>query len=143
MVSDHSHVMPWNDDHRKSALHHIPLLFYGNVIKEEYRGSKKDDIVSQQDICATLLSQLGLPHQDFKWSKDIMIPSANRFAYWTFTEGFGFSRSRDCEFIYDLANKKGLSLSVSQCENSDIKHEGFSYLQMVFEDFISSGKRAK
>ena len=143
MVSDHSHVMPWNDDHRKSSLHHIPLLFYGNVIKEEYRGAKKDAMVSQQDICATLLAQMQLPHQDFKWSKDIMAPGANTFAYWTFTEGFGFSRSSDCEFIYDLANKKDISPSVSKCDSADIKHEGFSYLQMVFEDFISSGRKQR
>lgn len=143
MVSDHSHVMPWNDDHKKSALHHIPLLFFGDVIKKEYRGSKKEAIVSQQDICATLLAQMKLPHQDFKWSKDMMNAGANSFAYWTFTEGFGFSRNDGCEFIYDLANKKDISQPVSKCDSTDIKHEGFSYLQMVFEDFISSGKKAQ
>jgi hypothetical protein len=132
--------LPWNDDHSKAALHHIPLLFYGDVIREEYKGRKKDEIVSQQDIAATLLSQLGMAHDDFKWSKNIMNPTTDAFAYWTFTDGFGYTRSADCEFIYDLANKKNISGSTQNCDSSIIKRQGLSYLQMVFDDFISNKK---
>ena len=143
MVADHSHVMPWNDDHTKVTLHHIPLLFYGDVIKEDYRGIKRNKTVSQQDICATLLSQLNLPHDDFKWSKDIMNPNARSFAYWTFTDGFGFTRAADCEIVYDLANKKTISTSHTQCDSANIAQEGLSYLQMVFEDFILTGDKSR
>ncbi len=135
MVSDHSHILPWNDNHKTSALHHIPLLFYGDVIKDEYRGIKKGDIVSQQDICATLLSQLDMDYSDFKWSRDIMAPNTIPFAYWTFTEGFGFTKGKDCEIVYDLANRKIVS-GIPSCDSDTIRREGFSYLQRIFDDFI-------
>ena len=140
MVSDHSHVLPWNDDHSKAALHHIPLLFYGNVIKEEYKGVRKERVVSQQDVPATLLSQLNMSHDNFKWSKDIMNPTSASFAYWTFTDGFGFTCTKDCEFIYDLGNKRVISAPASTYDTL-VKRQGFSYLQMVFDDFISNAKR--
>jgi phosphoglycerol transferase MdoB-like AlkP superfamily enzyme len=139
MVADHSHVMPWNDDHSKAVLHHIPLLFYGDVVRNECRGTRKEATVSQQDICATLLSQLHIPHDNFKWSKDIMNTSVQHFAYWTFTDGFGFTRSPDCEFVYDLASKKIISSSASHCDSAHIDRVGLSYLQMVFEDFMLMG----
>jgi phosphoglycerol transferase MdoB-like AlkP superfamily enzyme len=141
MVSDHSHVLAWNSDHRRAALHHIPLLFYGDVIKEEYRGIKKEEVVSQQDVAATLLALMNMPHDNFKWSRDVMNPFTKTFAYWTFTDGFGFTRSRDCELVYDLADKKAISKPTGACDTL-IERQGFSYLQMVFDDFINNGNRS-
>jgi phosphoglycerol transferase MdoB-like AlkP superfamily enzyme len=141
LVSDHSHVLPWDNDHKTSALHHIPLLFYGDAIKEQYRGMRKDEVVSQQDICATLLQQAGMPHSDFKWSKDIMNPGTLPFAYWTFTNGFGFTRSNGCELVYDLGNKKTISDKYEGCDSASITRSGFSYLQSVFDDFLSMDKQ--
>ena len=139
LVSDHSHVLPWNNNHQKQALHHIPLLFYGEVIRKDLRGARQNQIVSQQDIPATLLSQLHIPHTNFKWSKDIMNPGSQHFAYWTFTDGFGFSRDSVCNFVYDLGGKRILSQPVADCDSVRMKEQGLSYLQMVFEDFISTG----
>ena len=137
LVSDHSHVLPWNSAHTTSAMHHIPLLFCGDVIKQEYRGTKKTGIVSQQDIAATLLSSLHITHDNFKWSKDVMNPTTSSFAYWTFTEGFGFTQNTSCERVYDLANKKTISAIYQNCDSDQIKRQSFSYLQKVFEDFLS------
>lgn len=48
---------------------HIPLLWLGGAVKQPMR---IDKIVSQTDIAATLLGQLGLPHGEFKFSRDVL-----------------------------------------------------------------------
>lgn len=58
----------------------IPLILIGGAIKEPH---VIDTYASQIDIAATLLSQLGLPHDEFTFSKDILNPSSPHFGYFT------------------------------------------------------------
>ena len=53
--------------------HTIPLILIGGAVKEP---RVVDTYASQIDIAATLLSQLGLPHDDFTFSKNIFNPSS-------------------------------------------------------------------
>lgn len=53
-------------DERKS---HIPLIWTGGAVKEP---RIIDKICNQSDLAATLLGQLGLPHDDFKLSRDVL-----------------------------------------------------------------------
>ena len=39
----------------QSGSFRVPLLFYGNVLKEEFRGDKNGCVSSQTDMIATLL----------------------------------------------------------------------------------------
>lgn len=59
-------------DPRKS---HIPLIMTGGVIKEPRRINL---LCNQSDLAATLLGQLGLPHTDFKMSRDVLSRSYTR-----------------------------------------------------------------
>ena len=55
---------------------------------------------------ATLLGQLGLPHQDFKYSRNIFSTSYTYpFAYSTFSDGFMFKDSTGVT-IFDNAARK-------------------------------------
>ena len=89
-VSDHSHPSPFEFPYYSKEVRKIPLIFYGNVLKEEYRGKTFDKIISQTDIAATLLSQLNLPHDKYVWSKDVFNPNAPEFAYYGYDNGFGW-----------------------------------------------------
>lgn len=48
---------------------HIPLLLTGGAVKEH---AVIDTLMSQTDIAATLLGQLGIGHEDFPFSRDVL-----------------------------------------------------------------------
>ena len=134
-AADHSHTVPWNDNHRSAAMHHIPLLFFGDALSKAYRGKAISTTVSQQDVAATLLAQTAHEHSRYQWSQDMLSPCKSPLAYWTFTEGFGLTTD-SCEVVYDLAGRKMISSRYTGCDSSKIQKQGFSYIQMVMEDFL-------
>lgn len=92
-VSDHSHDTQYPYPKQDPARNRIPLLLYGDVIREEWRGKTVHKIVSQLDIAAILLSQLQLPHAVFPWSKNSFNPYAPQFAAFNYLTGSGFITS--------------------------------------------------
>ena len=85
-VPDHLGVYPESIDHLSPERYTIPLILTGGAVKEPQRITAYG---SQIDIAATLLAQLGLPHDDFTFSKNILNPSSPHFAFFTFPNIFG------------------------------------------------------
>ncbi|WP_225872505.1 LTA synthase family protein [Pedobacter polaris] len=137
-VADHGHLYPKNKfEIFQPQRYHIPLLFYGDVIKDEYKGKKLSQIGSQQDIAATLLAQLNIPHQDFLWSKNLLNPYTKHFAFFTWDNGLGFVNDNHC-VTFDNIGKNILYNSNSKDiikTNHNLKL-GQSYLQTVYQQFI-------
>lgn len=88
-------------NHREIAspeFPHIPWLLLGGAVKAPCR---IDRIVCQTDLPATLLGQLGLPHDDFFFSRDVMADTYVRpCAFTTYNNGFIFRDSTGCT-VYD------------------------------------------
>lgn len=74
VVPDHYGCYPPRPD-SIPARHHVPLLFAGGAVAPE--GLRINTIVSQTDIPATVLAQLGLPHDRFPFSRDIAAMEAD------------------------------------------------------------------
>ena len=71
---------------RHPLMNHIPLLWLGGAVKAPRR---IEQVCNQTDLAATLLGQLGLPHHDFTFSRDVMSKTYTEpFAINTYTEGF-------------------------------------------------------
>ena len=65
---------------------HIPVLLLGGAVKKPM---EIDTIMSQTDIAATLLGQMGLPHEDFIFSRDILADTYTMpFSIHTYNNGF-------------------------------------------------------
>ena len=135
IVADHSHNSYRNWHPQSREYHKIPMIFYGDVIKDEYRGKKWHKLGNQHDIAATLLAQLGLKHNDFPWSKDLFNPFSPEFAYYSTEDGVGWIRP-DAYFSYDVtANYYYFNQMNHACQDS-IFREGKAFLQGVFEDYM-------
>lgn len=79
LVPDHSSIYDMKYDN--PAYFHSPLLLLGGAVREPRR---IDILMGQNDLCATLLAQLGLPHDDYPWSRDVLSPDYRRpFVYST------------------------------------------------------------
>ena len=128
LVPDHLGAYPQEISNLVPERYEIPLIMVGGAVA----GHKTVDTVgSQIDIAATLLSQMGIDHGDFVYSKDMMCPRAPHFAFFTMPDGVGMATT-DNQLIYDnitsrvvvdKGTEKGANLRKAQ-----------AYLQKVYDD---------
>jgi len=125
LVADHGHASAKVKNPNLGAYFHIPLLIFGQPLKEEYRGQRIPTVGSQGDIVRTLLYQMGGDFQRYKWSKDLMNPNCPEFALHTINRGFGwitnkgnFSYNMDAKHIPDNSfNKDQFSIEEKRCHS--------------------------
>jgi phosphoglycerol transferase MdoB-like AlkP superfamily enzyme len=135
IVADHSHNSYRNWHPQSKEYHKIPMLFYGDVIRESFRGKKWHKLGDQHDIAATLLAQLGLSHEDFRWSKDLFNPYTQDFAYYSTEDGVGWIRP-DAYFSYDVTTDYFNFIEIKPEMKDSILSEGKAYLQGVFGEYM-------
>jgi len=139
LVADHGHRLPKSTSMAYDpAKYHIPLLFFGEVIKPEYRGKQISKLGNQTDIAATLLAQLNLPHQQFKWSKNLLNPYAKGFAFFDWDNGFGYMLPQQAvsfdnsgqRMIYVRNKNAGKSIT-----DSTLLY-GKAFMQEIFTEYL-------
>ena len=78
---------------------HIPMLWLGGAVRSVRSISQ---VCNQSDLPATLLGQLGLPHDEFTFSRDVVSRNYRRpMAYHTFVNGMTLIDA-DSFMAYDL-----------------------------------------
>lgn len=137
IVADHGHRLPAQKHEiympRRSQ---IPLLFVGDVLKPEYKGKRINVLGSQGDIPATLLAQMGLDHKTFYWSKDLMNPTINQFAFNSFDNGFLWIE-KDGHVSFDNNNRKIIQAQSGKKSKDAMVRRGKAVLQKVYQEFIT------
>ena len=79
-----------------------------------------DVLINQSDIAATLLAQMGIPHTEFKWSRNVLSEGyTHPFVYSTFPSGFLY-RDATGTTIYDT----GAELPITQHDTGKAVHYG-------------------
>lgn len=137
IVADHSHSTPRHTNFISAEYKKIPMLFYGNVLKDEYKGYTFSTICSQVDIPATLLAQMGLDHSEYKWSKNLFNPTSKVFAYYAFKDGVGWVIDGS-KFAYSHDDERFYIDEIKDYANRDsIIKDGKSYLQVLFEEYLA------
>lgn len=134
LVADHGHHLPRFRKFDEPARYHIPLIFFGEALKEQYRGVKINTMGSQTDVAATLVSQLALNTSVFKWSNDLLAPQRQQFAFYTFDDGFGWLTPGDT-IIYDNRAQQLLHNNGAINTNSRLT-SGKAYMQMLYDAFL-------
>ena len=128
MVPDHLGAWPQHADNFKPWRYHIPLIWVGGALRQPM---VIKTLGSQQDIAATLLSQLGIVHKNLIFSKDMFNPSVNHFAFFLPNDGIGMITEDNAllydnklnRTVYDAGKKKGVNLKA-----------GKALLQVLFDD---------
>jgi phosphoglycerol transferase MdoB-like AlkP superfamily enzyme len=130
-VADHGHPLPGHDANDRPSKFHIPLIFSGGALKMK---GVINMIGSQTDIATTILDQLKLPANDFKWGKDLLDSSAKPFAFYSFNNGFGLVTPQGTETM-DNVSKKTIYKDPA-FDSSNIKF-GKAYMQFSYQDFLN------
>ncbi|CAM4082231.1 Phosphoglycerol transferase MdoB [Pedobacter westerhofensis] len=138
-VADHGHIMPKGRDQVYiPQRYHIPLLFFGDVIKEEFRGKTMGNVGSQIDIPSTLLHQLDIGSSTFVWSKNLLNPVTKSFAYFSWDNGMGFIDNKQC-VTFDNVGKTVLYNDRPQdARNTKLMLKNAqSYMQSAYHHFLA------
>ncbi len=132
IVADHGHRLP-KEKYPISAAQrfHIPLVLVGEVIKPEFRGKKMSVFGSQTDIAQTVLGQLGLNGQRFKFSQDLFATDPTQgYAFFDWDNGFGVISPKGFT-SYDNAGKR----VIKQEGGANLLTFGQAYMQRVFSTY--------
>ncbi|MEO9021382.1 MAG: sulfatase-like hydrolase/transferase [Ginsengibacter sp.] len=130
-VADHGHPLPGHDPNDRPTKFHIPLIFTGGALTLKGR---INTIGSQTDIATTILDQLHIPTQNFKWGKDLLDSSAKSFAFYCFNNGFGFVTPKGTETIDNVSRK--VIYKDAGYDTSQIKF-GKAYMQASYQNFLN------
>ncbi len=133
LVADHGHRLPQQNDMNMAKSKHIPLLFFGAVLKEKVRGTRCTKIGTQEDIAATLLAQLKIKSSKYTWSKNLLNPTANSFAYYSNQNVLGWISDSDSS-AYSFVEKKNIAPTKTNPISQNISK---AYLQKLYAEFIA------
>ena len=132
-MADHSHPSYKNYRLESFEYHKIPLLIYGEPLNDSLRGLTFDKICGNTDVPATILSQLGLCHDEFFWSKDVFNTCYRPFAFFELNEGLGW-KTDEGEFVLS-DNDKVVKNTFPEAETDSLVRQGKAYMQHHFELF--------
>jgi phosphoglycerol transferase MdoB-like AlkP superfamily enzyme len=130
IVADHGHRLPKNSKYFSPEAFHIPMLWIGGAL------SVTDTVIhsygNQTDIAKTLLSQMNMNSDEFKWSNNLFEKGNDNFAYYSFSYGYGLVKDSST-IIYDAQfsrylEEKGLHLD-------KLKKHGKAILQSSYQDY--------
>ncbi|MEI7491937.1 MAG: sulfatase-like hydrolase/transferase [Bacteroidota bacterium] len=137
IVADHSHNSYRNWHPESKEYHKIPLLMYGSVIKPEFRGKVWNKLGSQHDIASTLLAQMELPHESFRYSKNLFNPYSGDFAYYSTEDGAGWLHGGSY-YTFEAHPYIGYKWSyfAPGTDSTQTIKEARAYLQSVFGNYL-------
>lgn len=130
VVADHGHGLPYLDPVHKSTRFRIPLIMAGGALK--VKGKQVHTLANQTDVATTLLYQAGIPHEEFKWSRNLFASAPNPFAFYVFNDGFGYITPGK---VVTFDNVKGKPIIKGKGVTAQEIEYGKALMQVTFEDF--------
>lgn len=131
IVADHGHRMPLSSKNHDKEKFHIPMLWLGGAVAA--RDTVISTLASQTDLAATLLTQLALPADHYKWSRDILGSETNAFVHYVFNNGFGHINKRGYQ-TYDHTGNRFIDKDDKM--NTEETQFSKAYMQLSFQDFL-------
>lgn len=127
MIADHAiQSYPKGTNSYDPARFHIPMIWTGGAVE-------KNDTIStygsQNDLAATLLSQLDIDYSEYEFSKDMLNPNSPKFAFYSYPSGFSMIDTSGY-IIYDI-NKKDI---LQKAGNPEIEKKAKTLFQKMYLD---------
>ena len=131
-VSDHGYPYPKDVVNYEPRRYHIPMLWVGGAIKEPV---VIDKYANQTYLAATLLNQLGIGHDAFTFSRNVLSSDYPEYAFYTYSNGFGFIDSTGIS-VYDNEGNKPLIETPREGSEQRLR-KGKALLQTLYDDLGS------
>lgn len=130
-LADHCYSrFPSDMQQHDPRRYHIPMFWTGGAVSRH----RDVSVLGQQtDLAATLLGQLGISHDEFTFSKDMLDPKVGHYAFYAFSDGFGLLTD-SCQYVQDNKNDGvGLQPGTDDPEGRAVRW-GKAYLQKLYDD---------
>ncbi|WP_108821659.1 LTA synthase family protein [Dysgonomonas sp. Marseille-P4361] len=129
-IADHAiQSYPQGLNNSDAERFRIPMIWAGGAVNDS---TVISEYGSQNDLAATLLSQLKVNHDDFKFSKDMLNPEGRKFAYYSYVNGFSMTDSIDT-VTYDNDRQS----IIHQEGSPELEKEAKAIFQMMYLDLGS------
>jgi len=103
MIPDHGFL--YQQSYDDAGFFRAPMLWMGGAICEP---RSMDILMNQSDIAATLLSQMGIQHDEYPWSRNVLSKTYTYpFVYCNYPDGMLFADSTGTS-IYELGGDVGI-----------------------------------
>jgi phosphoglycerol transferase MdoB-like AlkP superfamily enzyme len=118
-------------DETTRLYNHIPQLWIGGAVRSPRRIER---ICNQSDLAATLFGQLGIGHDDFTFSRDVVGTACCQQAFHTYNNGFSVFDSLGF-MAYDLDAEKMIAHEGNYADS--LLLQGRAVLQLTSHDLIA------
>ena len=131
LIADHG--MPYPEELTTGSLERqrIPMIWTGGAISKV--GMKVDTFCSQADLAATLLSQMGIAHDEFTFSHDIFNPQTPHYAFWSYNNAFGVVDAEG-HTIFDCTRNAVIDSSAEAAAAERQTRDGKAIVQSIHQD---------
>jgi len=133
VVPDHGFCYRPTNRHYPHA-HHIPMIWMGGALRD--KGVTEERLMSQSDIAATLLAQLGMDTSEFLFSRNVY---SDNYTYpstfYSFINGFAFADSTGTTLYDNDSDDVFYNEGTEDC--SDRVAKGRAILQYLYKDLGS------
>jgi len=128
IVPDHLGAFPEQADNYQPWRYHVPLILTGGALQQH---GTCHTVGAQTDIAATLLAMLGIGHEEFTYSKDLLDPQAPHFAFFDFPDAMGMVTDSSL-VVYDITTDR---VQHEQGKGTaDLLTRSKAYLQKLYDD---------
>ena len=138
VIADHGHRLPKSvNEIDNPERYHIPMLFFGGVLKREFEGKRVNKYGNQVDLASILLSQLNMPDTAFHYSKNLLNPNVKGFGFYSYDNGFGYV-DKDKAVTYDPVGKHVIFTNpkgISREQKNNALQNAKVLMQSVYKDF--------
>ncbi len=135
IIADHGSSRPGNSEMWEKSKYHIPMIWLGGALN--VHDTVISNLASQTDLAATLLSQLDINTDEFKFSKNILANEYVPYSFFTFSGGFGFLKPDNLLIYNTITNTYS---EPKKKKDSINEMQGKAYLQALYMDFFSKNK---
>lgn len=126
-------------DQYSPEFYHIPMIWTGGALQEDVRGKQVEAIMSQTDLAATLLGQMGIKHDEYVFSHNVLGDYEYQFAFGSFNNGFVFRDSTGVT-IYDNEAQK-VAVESPSSSPSRLQY-GRAILQTLYDEMGKLGTKS-
>jgi phosphoglycerol transferase MdoB-like AlkP superfamily enzyme len=137
LVADHGHHLPKNRNMNFPEGRRITAMIMGGALADSLRGKTVDKICNQNDIVATLLTQLNLPTENYKWSKDVFNDDTMEFAYYSNENCLGWvTPQQNIVYSYTSQTVEELQPKIEKKLDKSILIQAKAYLQTLYQQYL-------
>lgn len=133
VTADHGHRLPYDREITDPKRFHIPLIFFGDVLKEQFRGQKINKIMGQVDLASSILNQLNIPSDRYSWSRDVFDTQFTSYAFFNTKHSFGVI-SESGTLVFDPQSQQVISSSGDEKSLLNIVK---AYNQNVYTEYLN------